>query len=43
MYRYRNWVISALNRDMPYDRFIVMQLAGDLLFDAAIDKAAGGQ
>ncbi len=28
---YRDWVIEALNRDMPYDRFIVRQIAGDLL------------
>jgi Protein of unknown function (DUF1553)/Protein of unknown function (DUF1549)/Planctomycete cytochrome C len=31
MYRYRNWVIDALNRDLPYDEFIKQQLAGDLL------------
>ena len=30
-YRYRNWVISALNEDKPYDQFIREQLAGDLL------------
>ncbi|HUS36588.1 MAG TPA: DUF1549 domain-containing protein, partial [Verrucomicrobiae bacterium] len=30
-YRYRNWVINALNRDLPYDEFIRQQLAGDLL------------
>ncbi|WP_197995877.1 DUF1553 domain-containing protein [Gimesia algae] len=28
---YRNWVIEALNRDMPYNRFVKLQLAGDLL------------
>lgn len=28
---YRDWVIDALNRDMPYDDFIVHQIAGDLL------------
>jgi mono/diheme cytochrome c family protein len=28
---YRNWVIHALNDDMPYDKFIRMQLAGDQL------------
>ena len=31
MYRYRNWVIDAFNADMPYDRFIREQIAGDLL------------
>ena len=30
-YRYRDWVIKAFNADIPYDRFIVMQLAGDRL------------
>ncbi|MEQ1830193.1 MAG: PSD1 and planctomycete cytochrome C domain-containing protein, partial [Pirellula sp.] len=28
---YRNWVIDAFNRDMPYDEFVREQLAGDLL------------
>ncbi len=28
-WRYRDWVVSALNADMPYDRFISLQLAGD--------------
>ena len=31
MYRYRNWVIDAFNRDLPYDEFIRRQIAGDLL------------
>jgi hypothetical protein len=30
-WRYRDWVIRALNADVPYDRFVTMQLAGDLL------------
>ena len=30
-YRYREWVINALNNDMPYDKFVVAQIAGDLL------------
>jgi hypothetical protein len=30
-YRYRDWVIRALNADMPYDRFLRLQIAGDLL------------
>src|SRR5690349_23145103 len=31
IYLYRNWVIDAFERDMPYDQFIREQLAGDLL------------
>jgi hypothetical protein len=30
-YRYRDYVIDAFNRDLPYDQFLVEQLAGDLL------------
>ncbi len=30
-YHYRDWVIRALNRDMPYDAFVRMQIAGDKL------------
>ena len=30
-WRYRDYVIDALNRDVPYDRFITEQIAGDLL------------
>ncbi len=33
MWRYRDWVIRALNADMPYDQFTLEQLAGDLLPD----------
>jgi hypothetical protein len=28
---WRDWVIGALNRDMPYDQFVIEQIAGDLL------------
>ena len=30
-YKYRNWVINAHNADMPYDEFVRLQLAGDLI------------
>ncbi|HWB98770.1 MAG TPA: PSD1 and planctomycete cytochrome C domain-containing protein [Bryobacteraceae bacterium] len=31
---YRDWVIRALNQDLPYDQFVVKQVAGDLLPNA---------
>jgi hypothetical protein len=31
MWRWRDWVIDAFNANMPYDRFLIEQLAGDLL------------
>jgi hypothetical protein len=37
-WRYRNWVIDAVNRDMPFDRFLVEQLAGDLLPHESIEQ-----
>jgi hypothetical protein len=30
-WRYRDWVIEALNRDLPYDQFLIRQIAGDEL------------
>jgi hypothetical protein len=42
-WRYRDWVIDAFNRDLPYDRFVAEQIAGDELPDAdASTKTATG-
>jgi hypothetical protein len=38
MWRYRDWVIEAFNRDLPYDRFTTEQLAGDLLSNPTVDQ-----
>jgi hypothetical protein len=34
---YRDWVIHSLNRDMPYNQFVIEQIAGDLLPNATQD------
>ncbi len=31
IWRYRDWLIQVLNADLPYDQFVIKQLAGDLL------------
>ncbi|AMV40269.1 PSD1 and planctomycete cytochrome C domain-containing protein [Planctomyces sp. SH-PL62] len=37
---YRDWVVRALNADMPFDRFTVEQIAGDLLPNPTVDQLA---
>ncbi len=39
-WHYRNWVITALNQDMPYDEFVRLQLAGDLIDSDNYNAAA---
>jgi hypothetical protein len=36
-WRYRDWVIAAFNSDVPYDRFVKLQIAGDMMPDAPED------
>ncbi len=37
-WRYREWVIKALNRDMPFDEFTIDQMAGDLVPNATLEQ-----
>lgn len=39
-FRYRDWVIDALNRDLPYNQFVTHQIAGDLLTTSDPDERA---
>ncbi len=38
IWRYRDWLIKAFNKDMPYDQFLTEQLAGDLLPNPSDDQ-----
>jgi mono/diheme cytochrome c family protein len=38
IWKYRDWVIDALNKDMPFDQFAIEQLAGDLLPGATLQQ-----
>jgi len=38
IWKYRDWVIAAFNADLPYDRFVIEQMAGDMLPQATLDQ-----
>src|SRR5437870_4408045 len=38
MWKYRDWVIDALNRDVPFDQFVIEQIAGDLLSNPTTEQ-----
>jgi mono/diheme cytochrome c family protein len=38
IWMYRDWVITALNKDLPFDQFTVEQIAGDMLPGATVER-----
>ncbi len=38
IWKYREWVIEAINRDLPFDQFTIEQFAGDMLPDATLEQ-----
>ncbi|MBL8229328.1 MAG: PSD1 domain-containing protein [Bryobacterales bacterium] len=38
MHLYRDWVLQALNKDMPFNQFVIEQIAGDMLPNATTDQ-----
>lgn len=38
IWKYRDWVVEAINKDMPFNQFVIEQMAGDMLPGATVDQ-----
>lgn len=38
VWKYRDWLIAAFNRNLPYDQFVIDQLAGDIIPGSTLDQ-----